>query len=262
MIRQASHRVARRFLLGLAVAALAGATLSSARAKDGDSSWFDQAFSGGNRVVGSGRLQTESRAPGSFQAISIKGPIRMVLRQGSREAIEVTADDNLLPLIETRVENAMLKVGPRKGISYSSRNPVTVTVDFVALKELAVGGSGDVVGQAMKASTLEVAIGGSGTVRLPKLQASTLSLTIGGSGDFESSGRTGRFSVGIGGSGSVHAEELDADDVSVNIGGSGDASVRANRTLDVSVGGSGDVVYSGAAVVKTSIAGSGSVRKR
>ena len=188
--------------------------------------------------------------------------MKVVLRQGTREGVAVSADDNLLPLIETTVERGTLKIGPKKGTSYSTRNPVTVTVDFVTLKELTVGGSGDVVAQGIKAAALDVAIGGSGSVRFPDLQARTLSLAIGGSGDFETSGRAQKFSIGVGGSGSVRADRLDADEVSVSIGGSGDASVRANRTLDVSVGGSGDVVYSGDAVVKASIAGSGSVKKR
>ena len=258
MIQRLSQPASIRFLLGLALGLLAAAAVAPAHAEGG---WFNRVL-GFNSVKGSGKLQSEVREVAGFQGVAVKGPMKVVLRQGTREGVEVSADDNLLPLIETTVDRGVLKIGAKRGTSYSTRNAVTVTVDFVTLKELAVGGSGDVLAQGIKAAALEVAIGGSGSVRFPDLQARTLSLSIGGSGDFETSGRAQKFSIGVGGSGSVRADRLDADDVSVSIGGSGDASVRANRTLDVSVGGSGDVVYSGDAVVKTSIAGSGSVKKR
>ena len=258
MIQRLPRSCSVRCLLGLAATLLAAAAALPAHAEGG---WLNHVL-GINSIAGSGRPKTEAREVGNFQGVAIKGPMKIVLRQGTREGVEVSADDNLLELIETAVERGTLKIGPKKGVSYSSRSPVTVTVDFIALKDLAVGGSADVVGQGIKAAALDVAIGGSGSVRLPELQTRTLSLAIGGSGDFETSGRAVKLSIGVGGSGSVRAERLDADDVSVSIGGSGDASVRANRTLDVAVAGSGDVVYSGDAIVKTSIAGSGSVKKR
>jgi hypothetical protein len=72
------------------------------------------------------------------------------------------------------------------------------------LKELTVGGSGDVVGKAVKASALGRGYRRlEGSVRFPDLQAPhRWSLSIGGSGDFETSGRAqevqlrGRWAAG------------------------------------------------------------------
>jgi hypothetical protein len=249
-----------RFICGLAVALFVLVPVSTAHADEGGS-WFGRLL-GLNSVTGSGKVQTETRALTGFHGVSVKGSMKVVLRQGSREGVEVSADSNLLPLIETRIRNGTLEIGTVKNANYSTRNPVLVTVDLITLKNLAISGSGDVTAKGVKVSILDVAIGGSGSAHLPDLQARSLSLSIGGSGDVDTSGRTHRFSISVGGSGSVRADALEADDVSVAIGGSGDASVKANRTLDVSVAGSGDVVYSGDAVVKSSIAGSGTVKKR
>lgn len=213
-------------------------------------------------TTGSGSVQVETRIATGFQAITVSGSINVVLRQGSREGVEVSADNNLLPLIETRVENGTLHIRPKTGATYSTRNPVQVSVDLITLKSLSVGGSGEVSAQVLKTHKIDVTIGGSGGVQFADLQTRTLELAIGGSGSFSAKGRAGKVAISVGGSGGVLADELEADDVSVAVGGSGGAIVEAKRRLDVSIAGSGNVVYSGEAVVSKSLAGSGSVVKR
>ena len=213
-------------------------------------------------TVGSGTLATETRAAEGFQEIAVAGAIKVVLRQSAREGVEITADNNLLALIETRVSNGTLHINPVRGAAFTSNNPVKVTVDFTVLKALSLGGSGEVTGTALKGSTLKLAIGGSGDVKLSELQLAELSVSVGGSGSFAASGRSSKLTVSVGGSGGVLTEQLDADDVSIALAGSGGAVVKANRTLRVSVAGSGSVVHSGNAVASTSMAGSGTVMKR
>jgi len=217
---------------------------------------------GRQHVTGSGKLQSQARAASGFRGVSVAGAMTVVLRQGGREGVEVHADDNLLPWIETVVEGGTLRIQTRKGARYSTRNPVVVTVDLIHLDELSLGGSGDVVGPGLQASSLGVSVGGSGSVQLLDLQAQSLRVSIGGSGELEASGEVQRLDASVGGSGSVEAAALQADEVSVSIGGSGDVTVHARRKLSASVAGSGDIVYRGDPVVEQSIVGSGSVRKR
>ena len=213
-------------------------------------------------TVGSGTLATEIRVAEGFQEVAVAGSIKVLLRQSGREGVEISADNNLLPLIETRVSDGTLHIKPVRGAAYTSNNPVTVTVDFKALKTLSLGGSGVVTGTALKGATLKLAIGGSGDVKLSDVQLADLSVSVGGSGSFAASGRSNKLTVSVGGSGGVLTEQLDADDVSIALAGSGGAVVKANRTLRVSIAGSGSVVHSGNAVPSTSLAGSGTVMKR
>jgi Putative auto-transporter adhesin, head GIN domain len=237
---------------------LAACTQAVAAAEDG--SWFSRIF--GPSTVGSGNVKSENRTATGFQEVAAGGSMKVLLRQSGREGVEVSADDNLLPLIETRVSNGTLVIELKRGANYTSRNPVTVTVDFIALKSLSLGGSATISGASIKGSKLGVSIGGSGSVKLSDVQLSALDVSIGGSGSFAATGRSPKLSISIGGSGGALTEQLDADDVTVSVAGSGGAVVKANRTLDASVAGSGDVVYSGDAVARTSKAGSGTVTKR
>jgi hypothetical protein len=217
-------------------------------------------------VVGSGRVVSEVRQVGAFEAIAARGSIKLMLRQSGREAVEVRADDNLLPLIETVVVERggarTLEIGPARHADWSTRSETVVTVDLVRLEALSVSGSGDVLADALKTRSLKLAVSGSSDIRLRQLTADELAVKVAGSGDVEAAGRVGRLTIAVAGSGDVKARALEADDASVSIAGSGDASLNVRKTLAVTIAGSGDVTYVGDAVVKSSVAGSGSVSKR
>jgi len=246
------------FLWGFTVLmALAGAGWApAARADDG---WF---FSFGRGTKGSGTAATEKRAVAGFQAISAAGPIKLVIRQGAQEGVELRGDDNLLSLIETTVEGGILRIGPRRGENLNPRSALVATIDVVALKSVALSGSGDVLIDQLKTPSFELRLSGSSDAKLHNLATGELGVRVSGSGDVQASGSATRLKVSISGSGDFESNELASDDVSISIAGSGDASVTANKTLSVSIAGSGDVVYAGNAQVRSSVAGSGSVRQR
>jgi hypothetical protein len=253
------HNLISNTLARIALVVFLAACANPAAAAE-NASWLSRVF--GSSTVGSGNVKSETRVATGFQEVAVGGSMKVLLRQSGREGVEVSADDNVLPLIETRVGNGTLHIELKRNASYSSRNPVVVTVDFIALKGLSLGGSATITGANIKGGKLNVSIGGSGGVKLTDVQLSALDVSIGGSGSFAAPGRSPKPTAGVGDSGGILTEQLDADDVSVSVAGSGGAVVKANRTLDASVAGSGDVVYSGDAVAKTSKAGSGTVTKR
>ncbi len=219
------------------------------------------------RTVGSGKVVTESRPVGEFDAIASTGSIDIVVRQASTPALTVQADDNLMPLIETVVEDGSngrtLVVRTKRGESISYRNTVKVTIDVVRLAAITTAGAGDVQVDALKTPALKLTIAGSSDARLTGLDTERFELRISGSGDVVGAGRAKQVKVSIAGSGDANLAALVADEVQVRIAGSGDASVTANQSLEVSVAGSGDVRYGGnASAVKLSAAGSGTISKR
>lgn len=225
-------------------------------------SFLSGAVLAGPTVVGSGQVATETRAVAGFDAIALRGSITLVLRQGGREGLELSADDNLLPLVETRVVGRTLEIGPVSGTGWRSRNDIRVTVDLLQLRSISLSGSGDVVAEALKTGTLKVVLEGSGDVRLRRLAADEVSVRLAGSGDVALDGRAGKLAIAIAGSGDVDAARLETDDASVSVVGSGDADVNAGRSLAITIAGSGDVRYRGDASVQVAVAGSGSVRRR
>lgn len=215
-------------------------------------------------IVGSGRLVTEAREVTSFTGVSLGISGHVELTQGDKESVTVTADDNVLPLIETVVERNRLVIRwrDRKGNNtLSMKDGPRFAVTVRTLESIAVGGSGGVRAAALKTGNLKVSIGGSGNVQIAGLAATDVSTDIGGSGDFVASGRADSLTASIAGSGAVKAGKLEAARVKVSIAGSGDAAVWARDSLSVSVAGSGDVKYYGDPAVTRSVVGSGSIRR-
>jgi hypothetical protein len=215
------------------------------------------------RVVGSGQARTEQRAVADFETIETSGSMDIHVRQAAKEALEITADDNLLPHIETVVENKVLKIRMKRGENYSHKTPVKLKIDVIRLGTIASSGSGDVAVEGLKTPALKVALSGSSDAKLRDLATDSLELRISGSSDVVGAGSAKQVKLSISGSGDAKLADLVADEVQIRIAGSGDADVTANKSLDVSIAGSGDVKYGGNPTnLKTSTAGSGSIRRR
>jgi Putative auto-transporter adhesin, head GIN domain len=237
----------RHFLLALVASASSGALAAE------------------RRVPGSGHIATERRTVSGFERISIAGSFEVEIRQGTQEGVELTGDDNLLALVETRVEgpagSATLKIGPKHDTQLEATRPVRVGIDLIRLSAIGLGGSGSIAAQNLHVARLGVAIGGAGSVALPGLEAERLALDIGGSGRIRADGRAAALKVSIGGSGTCALPHLLVDDARLDIAGSGNADVNVSQQLSISIAGSGSVRHAGAAVPKVRIAGSGSVQR-
>lgn len=226
------------------------------------------AFGADAATTGSGRVATETREISGFAAIALRGNIDLVVRQGTREAVQVSTEDNLLPLLQTTLEDGRdgqrtLRIQWKNGESVRSTRPAVVTVDLIRLAALSAGGSGDITVEPLKTPSLSLSISGSSNARLRQLDTDQFTLGIAGSGSVQAAGKAARLEISIAGSGDVRARELVADDASVSIAGSGNASVNAAKTLAVAIAGSGDVDYpGGAALTRNRIAGSGTIRHR
>lgn len=219
----------------------------------------------GERVDGNGEPGSESRTPGAFEAIRLSGSFKLKVHQAGADTVEISADKNLLPYVETRVIEGKeglktLEIAPKKGYRLNGRQPVQLTVGMVVLRRLTVDGSGDVRVDGMKTPGLVATVAGSGDVALNELFSEELSLSVAGSGDILAQGRVNTLRVSLAGSGDVKAADLAADEVRVSVAGSGDVLVHANKLLKASIAGSGDVRYRGNPQVSSSVAGSGSIK--
>jgi hypothetical protein len=192
------------------------------------------------RVHGSGVAKTETRGVGGFHAIRLDGAADVNVTVGQRTEVTVTADDNVLPVIETQVQGGTLVIGNRE--SYESRVGVRVTIVTPTLDAFELNGSGNV------------------TVK--GLSGGTFTAKIRGSGNLTADGTVDGLRASIAGSGDLRLVDLKAKKADVSIAGSGNATVSAEDSFSASVSGSGDVRYKGnPSNVQSNVAGSGSVEK-
>lgn len=214
------------------------------------------------RVTGSGNLKKQTRTPGAFQGVALSLNAQVQVRLGASESVTIEADDNVLALVDSVVENGTLKIRPvRRGLNLHNAT-IRVTVQARRIDRLSVGGSGTIEAHALKAPALNVEIGGSGSVRLHQPDTEALDVSVGGSGNLEATGGSARrVNIGIGGSGDVRLDRTRAVTANVNLAGSGNVLLDVREVLKVTIAGSGDVEYYGDPQVSRTVAGSGEVRR-
>ncbi len=211
---------------------------------------------------GSGTFKTETRAPGHFTGVAMGLPGNLELRIGNTESVTIEADDNLMPLIETVVENGVLKIRTTRRNAGIEPRRLKIVVQAKGIDQIALGGSGSIDADALRGPKVMIDLGGSGSIKVRGVDSDALTVVLGGSGDLKvAGGATKKLSLSIAGSGDVDLGKLQSADASVNIAGSGEATISVRDNLNVTIAGSGDVNYYGdPRVSKTSI-GSGSAKR-
>jgi hypothetical protein len=82
----------------------------------------------------------------------------LIVRNAAAESVQVRADDNRLPHLETAVDGVKPLMRQKQGVRVSKRNKVLVTVGAVKLRELASAGSADVTIEFFDTLELKLAL--------------------------------------------------------------------------------------------------------
>lgn len=212
---------------------------------------------------GSGDLTTEKRDVSDFDRITLKGQGTIIIDQTGEESLKVTAEDNLIDIIETEVEGNTLKIGVKKewflwALWPTKKIEYHISVD--ELEQITISGSGNIETDGLKADDLKIQISGSSKGDMA-IEVKSLDINISGSGKFVFSGKARNQEINISGSGNVDGEKLKSEDAAFTINGSGKGIVNASDTLDVNINGSGDIKYLGSPSIDKQISGSGKVSK-
>jgi hypothetical protein len=198
---------------------------------------------GGPTIKGSGNLSTETRPVERFTTISVSGAARLEIEQTGQESLELTADDNLLPLFTSEVRDGTLFLGVAEGkaLTWSGKGPrFKVTVS--ELRKLKVSGAA--------------------SVKATKLDSASLSISISGAGSGRIAGRSNDLSISVSGAGSLNAVDLQAKRATVIVSGAGDVTVNANDELDARASGAGTIRYIGSPKLQSRISGAGSINQK
>jgi hypothetical protein len=197
-----------------------------------------------NGVKGSGVAATETRALSEFSAVDLAGVGKLVLKvgEGSSYSVKVTADDNLLPLVETKVNGSTLTIQLKDSVSLTNGVGFTYEITAPKIERIETSGAASVDGSGFNGGKLELDLSGVGSVKL--------------------AGRVEEFRADLSGAGSLNSASLIANDVKVDLSGVGSADVHAEKRIRANVSGLGSINWQGNATdVKSDVSGLGSVRK-
>jgi hypothetical protein len=216
----------------------------------------------GNSTVGSGKVITEKRTVGEFTSLDLSCSANVTLVQGESLAVSIEGEDNIIPLIETKVSTRKLSIDAKPNASFRNTKPLTVNIVVPSLVGVRVTGSGDVEMSKWMIDSLELITSGSGSIRIDSLDTPALTATLSGSGDIRiKGGGGGTQKIKISGSGDFNSASMESREVDATTSGSGNITVWVTKILSAHISGSGDIQYYGSPEVDKKDTGSGSVEK-
>jgi hypothetical protein len=218
----------------------------------------------GGNTPGSGKIASETRPVSDFNAVAIRYPADVVIRQGESESLTIEADDNLLPQLRTQVSSGRLIIDNSEqnwNKRVNATQPVRITLIVKDLGDLDLSGAGNVRIEGLHTADLKVWISGAGELSLTDIAVTTLFCNSSGAASITATGTADTLTLEISGAGKFLAPDLSTQNADVQISGVGDASVWAKSKLTVDISGAGSVRYYGSPQVTQRISGAGSVNK-
>ena len=190
-------------------------------------------------VKGNGDIETETRSIGEFTTIEASGAYEVTWTHGA-PSLQITADSNLLKLIETSISDRKLRIEWEKQLRPTRRIKVRIA-------------SGSLLGAELN-----------GAVRLnaANMRTPNFFLEANGATRVDLRGTLDGLSASMNGASRLDAEGLNTRVAELSINGAGRADVNASELLRVAVSGAGRVTYGGNPRVQKDISGAGRVKRR
>jgi len=214
-------------------------------------------------ITGSGRVTSEARTVAAFSRIALEGQGDVVVQQGSAEALTVEAEDNLLPLITSEVQNGTLRLGFDRATwrdTIRPTQPIRFLVTVTSLEAFDLAGTGSLQAGSLQADRLTLRLTGTGDLTLDQLEAAALEVFIGGTGTVTAAGAVDAQRLEITGNGQYQASDLDSSTAEVTISGTGDAVIWVREDLAALISGSGTLSYWGDPTVsRRDVTGTGDI---
>jgi hypothetical protein len=216
----------------------------------------------GKQIVGSGKVITETRQVEGFTQIEATCSADVTIELGGPLAVSIEGEDNILPLLETRVSSGIFTIATKPDSDFRTTKPLSVHIRVPVLTAIRETGSGDVTVSEWVSDNVELETNGSGNIQIGYLESRLLKARLTGSGDINIKAGKGVYqSINTSGSGDFNDPSIEATEVDATTSGSGNIIVWVNHTLSATSSGSGDIRYYGSPQVTKNSTGSGSVER-
>jgi RNA polymerase sigma factor (sigma-70 family) len=236
------------------------AGLSSASNEPGEDAFADPmpANDAEEKVVGSGKPETKKFDVADFQSLSISTAFTIEVTRADKYAVAVTADDNVLELVEVEKKDSTLHVALSGKKSVQGKGPMKVVIAMPDLKTVKLDGActcsltfeskGDFTAKVSGASSL------SGSVK-----AKSVKLEASGASKVKLQGSAKDAQLSGSGASTFQLKDLTLEKAEVHLSGACHAEVNASAMLEYHLSGASHLKYYGTpTIVKKAVSGASS----
>ncbi|NRD22755.1 DUF2807 domain-containing protein [Winogradskyella litoriviva] len=215
----------------------------------------------GQGTDGNGIVETEDRRiSGDFHEIKVSQGLDLYITQSNDVSLTVEADENLLDLIMTEVENGTLNIYTTENIRRATSRKIFLNFeDISAIK--ATSGSDVYSKNTIEVDNLELKTTSGADIKLD-VKTETIDCNSTSGSDIKLSGITNLFKASATSGSDINASELIAQSSDVKATSGADISVNTTKSLTAKATSGGDIRYSGnPEKVNKSDTSAGSVRQ-
>lgn len=200
-------------------------------------------------LIGTGKLVSIKQDISKFNQITISGIGVLHMKPGEKEELTIEAEDNIMPMIETKVESGHLYLGLKNNIAISVNKGIQYYLTITDIKAIKLNGAANLeINEKIKLEELKLVLNGVGNANI-LIDVKNFISNIAGYSKLKAKGYAKNQTINIRGSvygsGNVNAAELLGKNATVNIYGSGSAAMNVADNLDINILGTGNVSYLG-----------------
>jgi len=203
--------------------------------------------------------RAEDRNVPDFNAVNVASGIRATVEIGPRRPVHVEADDDVLALLETTVEDGTLNIGFKPHSRWSGERRVTVTIQTPELRAIGASGGAIVRATFTRADESSIEASGGSEIRARGIDAARLAIHGSGGSQFDVQGRADSLNLEMSGGSRLHGRDLSVKDVDVQASGGSEGELRANGRIRGSLSGGSEMHVRGGARGKVATSGGSSV---
>ena len=192
-------------------------------------------------IVGSGLVVSQPRSVSAFTALTVTGPLRVVLQQTGAESLVITADDNVVPVVRSEVAGGRLFLSFAPNTSLTRINEVVCRLTMSELRDVEASG----------AARLEMS----------GIDTAQLGVHLSGATIASASGRADRLTLDVSGASRWTAGELRSRSVTAGVSGASYGMVRVSEALVATINGVSVLEYFGDPSITPTLDGLSVIRR-
>lgn len=192
-------------------------------------------------VTGSGTPKNEVRPVAGVSEVEVSGALSVDIGPGPEAKVEISGDDNLVPLVKTTVSGSRLEISNQK--SLRPKVPMVIHVSVPQLTAVSASGASSAVVHDARGAKLTLAARGASKLR--------------------ADGAVQELTLEASGASDADLDQLAVQRATATVSGASDAEIAVSRALDAHVHGASSLKYRGdPPELKQDVSGTGSLVKR
>ena len=210
-------------------------------------------------IAGAAFGKAEERTVPAFSAVHVSAGMRATVEIGPQTPVHIDADDELLPLIETVVEDGVLEVRFKQHTSFPGEHHVKLSIQTPQLHSVGASGGSIVRATFTRADKSSVQASGGSEITVRGVDAARLAVQGSGGSVVEVSGTADALHLQLSGGSQLHGRDFATRDVDVQASGGSQGELKASGKISGGLSGGSQLHARGAAATRVATSGGSQV---